>query len=95
MTSVNDILNLCVSSLEDSVDDNIPTKTARKKDVCPWITTDLTKTIKRMDRAFKKKKNQVIKVTLLHIKTIRAKPQKNYEMEGVSKTSFNLVVSRI
>ncbi|CAC5424515.1 unnamed protein product [Mytilus coruscus] len=35
-SSVNDIWNLFVTSLEDRVNKNIPTKTAHKKDCCPW-----------------------------------------------------------
>jgi len=47
-SSSNDIWNLFVTSLEDSVN--------RKQDDCPWITTDLRRLIRRRDRAYKKKK---------------------------------------
>jgi hypothetical protein len=37
----HEIWNHFTSALEDSINRNIPYKTARKKDGCPWITTDI------------------------------------------------------
>ncbi|CAC5423161.1 unnamed protein product [Mytilus coruscus] len=35
---------------------NIPHKTARTKNGCPWITTDIRRLIRKKDRAYKRKK---------------------------------------
>ena len=75
-SSVNDIWNLFVTSLEDSVNKNIPTKTARKKDGCPWITTDLRRLTRRRDRAYKKKKKSGDKRDTASYKDLKSKTQR-------------------
>ena len=44
------------TSLGESITTNIPHKTAKKKDGCPWITSDIKRLIRRRDRAYKRKK---------------------------------------
>jgi len=45
--SVNETWNLFQSSLEISINKNIPTKLAKKKDQSPWISRDIKRLIKK------------------------------------------------
>jgi hypothetical protein len=71
--SANEIWNHFTSALEDSINRNIPYKTARKKDGCPWITTDIRRLIKRRDRAYRKKKKSGDKSDTLRYKELKSK----------------------
>jgi len=53
---VNDMWNIFQTKLEESIKSNIPHKTAKQKDGCPWINRDLKRLISKRDRWYKRKK---------------------------------------
>ena len=44
------------TKLEESIGNNVPKKTARKKDGSPWITSDIKRLIRKRNRWFKRMK---------------------------------------
>jgi hypothetical protein len=47
---INSIWDHFKTSLEESIKRNVPIKTTRKKDGCPWITSDIKRLIRKRDR---------------------------------------------
>jgi 23S rRNA A2030 N6-methylase RlmJ len=59
--STQELWDYFKKELEDSIDENIPQKTAKIKDGNPWITRDIKRLIRKRDRLYKKnKRNQEI-----------------------------------
>ena len=54
--STQELWDYFKKELEDSIDENIPQKTARIKDGNPWITRDIKRPIRKRDRLYKKQK---------------------------------------
>jgi hypothetical protein len=52
--STQELWDYFKKELEDSIDENIPQKTARIKDGNPWITRDIKRLIRKRDRLYKK-----------------------------------------
>ncbi|XP_071144075.1 uncharacterized protein [Mytilus edulis] len=53
---VNKLWTHFQTKLEESIGNNVPKKTARKKDSSPWITSDIKRLIRKRDRWFKRMK---------------------------------------
>ncbi|CAG2246260.1 unnamed protein product [Mytilus edulis] len=51
------------NKLENTINTNIPQKTARSKDGNPWITADIKRLIRKRDKHYKRKINQLIQST--------------------------------
>ena len=51
---INSIWDHFKTSLEESIKRNVPIKTTRKKDGCPWITSDIKRLIRKRDRWYKR-----------------------------------------
>jgi hypothetical protein len=54
--STQELWDYFKKELEDSIDENIPQKTAKIKDGNPWITRDIKRLIRKRDRLYKKQK---------------------------------------
>jgi hypothetical protein len=54
--STQELWDYFKKELEDSIDENIPQKTAKIKDGNPWITRDIKCLIRKRDRLYKKQK---------------------------------------
>ena len=52
----NSMWNIFQIKVEESIKSNIPHKTAKQKDGCPWINRDLKRLIRKRDRWYKRKK---------------------------------------
>ena len=52
--SINSIWDHFQTSLEESIKRNVPIKNTRKKDGCPWITSDIKRLIRKRDRWYKR-----------------------------------------
>ncbi|CAC5402326.1 unnamed protein product [Mytilus coruscus] len=70
-SNINDIWIVFKTSLEKSVNLNIPHKQARTKDSPPWISRDLKRLIRKRDRLYKKNKKSHDKKDSEKYKTIK------------------------
>ncbi|CAG2254949.1 unnamed protein product [Mytilus edulis] len=87
-SNINDIWLVFKTSLEKSVNLNIPHKQARTKDSPPWISRDLKRLIRKRDRLYKKKKKSHDKKDSEKYKTIKRQVQ-----QGLRRSYWKYVES--
>ena len=87
-SNINDIWLVFKTSLEKSVNLNIPHKQARTKDSPPWISRDLKRLIRKRDRLYKKKKKSHDKKDSEKYKTIKRQVQ-----QGLRRSYWKYVKS--
>jgi hypothetical protein len=73
---VNNMWNIFQIKLEESIKSNIPHKTAKQKDGCPWINRDLKRLIRKRDRWYKRKKKSGNKNDATKYKQLKQETQR-------------------
>ena len=64
------------STLRNSMDNNIPTKTPKKRDSYPWITPEIRKLIRRRDRKYREQKKRGTEELKQEVKKLQRELQK-------------------